>query len=120
MGEASDFSITANLNSTRALVLCDIKGGEFDVLRFETISTLRDCHVIIKLHDFMLSNGAARREETVRNFSDSHRVTIIRQGPRDLSRFRELDEMNDDEHLLIASESRAQAMEWLVATPNEH
>ena len=120
MGEARDFVIANKLNSTKALVLCDIEGSEFDVFSFETIDALRHCHVIIELHDFMLPDGAARREEMVRNFSKSHRVTIIGQGPRDVSSFKELAEMNDDERLLVASESRAQAMEWLVATPKEH
>lgn len=119
-GAACSSSLLQVLGSTKALILCDIEGSEFALFNSETAQSLCDCHVIIELHDFMLLGGDDHRQRLVRNFTNTHTVTIIRQGPRDLSKFYELDALNDDERLLIASESRAQSMEWLVAKPKHN
>jgi hypothetical protein len=100
-----------------ALILIDIEGAEFDLLDDAQLEQIRNCAVIVEIHDFIVSDGKSKYEnflERCEKHFDLKRVTTTN---RDLSIFPELDTFSDHARWLLASEGRGQRMHWLIMTP---
>lgn len=69
--------------SGRALLVCDIEGGEYDLLNPNETPALRKCDILVELHDhggyhFTPQSGA---DELASSFSASHEITRIDVAP---------------------------------------
>ncbi|HGO6074593.1 TPA: hypothetical protein ACK3Q6_004444 [Burkholderia cepacia] len=105
---------------SRAAVLIDIEGGEFDVLTDECLHQLRHAHVIVEIHDFMRSDGKDRLPELLDRVRPIFNVHALRTGARDPSQIPELAQgWTDTDRWLLCSESRATLMTWLYLQPKE-
>jgi hypothetical protein len=98
-----------NLDGEPALVLCDCEGCEATVLRPDA---LRDCNLIVELHDFVKPGLG---DEVVRRFSSTHDVEVIREQARASSSYSELEGLPYAE--LGVAEGRPEQMRWAVMTP---
>jgi hypothetical protein len=68
----------------RTLLICDIEGAEYEFLNPDKTPGLRECDVLVELHEngglnFTPGSGA---DELVRRFSKSHKITRINSVPR--------------------------------------
>ncbi len=99
------------------VVLCDIEGGEFDVLSLHCIQQLRHSMLLIELHDFMVNDGDAKKRNLIEMLSEHFSITLLTMGTRDLSPFPELGMLNDNDRWLICSEGRPRHMSWLRCDP---
>jgi hypothetical protein len=69
--------------SERTLLICDIEGGEYDLLNPDEVPALHRCDILVELHDhggygFTPQSGA---EELAGSFSASHEITQINVAP---------------------------------------
>jgi hypothetical protein len=101
---------------SRAILLMDIEGSEFDVLTGSVIRDLADCRMIIELHEDSPGNRL-RAEELIESAKEHFTVRVITQGPRNPASFVELHDWTDDDRWILCSESRGYVMRWLVCEP---
>jgi hypothetical protein len=102
----------------QAVVLCDIEGAEFDVLTNECLHALKDAHVIIEVHDFLVHGGREKYVDLLQRADEFFHVSEIKTGARDLSGIPLLaDHWTDTDRWLLCSESRAKLMSWLYFAP---
>ena len=116
-GEATAAELLQAAAETPGVVLCDIEGGEFGLFSDAVLGRLSAMHLVIELHDDLVEDGLARKNELVRRADDHFDVEIMRSSIPDPFSYRELDGFDDDHRLLALSEGRDGAMEWLVLHP---
>lgn len=104
----------------QCVVLCDIEGAEFSLFTDEVLNRLRNTHVIIELHDFLLSDPARRetaiadlRREAERYFD----VCEVKDGLRDMRHIPLLRNWSDWDAWLLCIEARYRMMSWLWLRP---
>lgn len=100
-----------------AVVLIDIEGAEFDVLTDACLCALRDAHVIVEVHDFLVADGAARLAALLERASRVFDVTTITTGARNPGKFPMLHAWSDTDRWLLCSETRGRKMNWLHLQP---
>jgi hypothetical protein len=98
-----------DLDDGTALIICDCEGCEANVLQPDV---LRDCNLIVELHDFVKPGLG---DQVVKRFSSTHDIEVIPQRPRDTSTFSEVEGLPHPE--LAVAEGRPEQMRWAVMTP---
>jgi hypothetical protein len=117
-GKASDqfYRGIDSADLDQAIVLCDIEGDEFKVFSRETFSALSNAIIIIEIH----GEGADLATKTnllCANARATHGLEIISTESRDLSAFKELRNLNDNNRWLVCSEGREYAQVWYRFDP---
>lgn len=79
IGDACSVQDLARFRDKRTLVICDIEGGELELLDPERIPALRGYDLIVELHE-VFAKGTV--EKFLRHFEDSHELTLVRNGNR--------------------------------------
>ncbi len=100
----------------RALLLVDIEGGEFDVINEATFAAFAQAVVLIEIHDW-IAGAEAKIAKLRADAEATHSVTTLVTSTRDLSGFRELRMLNDNDRWLLCSEGRPRLMSWLRFDP---
>lgn len=107
--------IADGVDFAETVILCDIEGGEFEIFDPETLWMIREAQVVIEIHDWSasktLTGGLKLMAENVFD------VSVVRTGCRDLSSFRDLRRLPDNERWLLASEGRREMGVWLHFKP---
>jgi hypothetical protein len=103
--------------SGHSLLICDIEGGEYELLNPVITSALLEYDILVELHDahdvgLMIKLGA---QELTRRFSASHRITEVKVAPRKSSSFSSLVgcKLTDEELALCVNELRPREQVWL-------
>lgn len=104
-----------NLNQPGTVVLCDIEGGEFSLFSDTLIHELSAVTVVIELHDTI----GSETEKLVNNFSQSHRVEILKRTSWHCETIASssFSDLNDHQKMILLSEGREYNQEWLLARP---
>jgi len=104
----------------QCVVLCDIEGAEFSLFTDAVLSRLQHSHVIIELHDFLLTDPARRdsaiaelRQAAERYFD----VCEVKDGLRDIRNIPLLRNWSDWDSWLLCVEARYRMMAWLWLRP---
>lgn len=100
-----------------ALILIDIEGAEFELLREETLSLLSESHVVVELHPAFVENGHKKQESLLNEARRFFNIELIERQCYNPNEFDELRQFSDDERLLALSEGRSNNMQWLVLSP---
>ena len=100
----------------RAILLCDIEGGEFTLFSKKVFEVLRKSIVIIEVHE-NVRNAEIEVNNLIDSASEYFNHKFITTGSRDMSKFEELRSFSDSQRWLICSEGRSCLMRWLVLTP---
>jgi hypothetical protein len=108
--------------SDRSLLICDIEGGEYELLDPAKISALLKCDILVELHDrfdmgVTIKSGA---QELTRRFSASHKITEVKSAPRNGSSGPCLGRLTDEELVMCMNEHRSMAEQvwlWLEVLP---
>ncbi len=117
-GEATAETLTRAVpDPGKAVVLCDIEGGEFDILNDRVLAHFAGCHILIELHDILVEDGQQQRQALLERAGQHFDHDLLRSALPDIHAFRELDGFDDDHRLLAFSEGRDAAMEWLHLRP---
>jgi hypothetical protein len=106
--------------SRRCLVVMDCEGGEKDLLDPIAIPRLRDCTILVELHDFVFRDVA----ETLRNrFEDTHEIIEVWSKRRTIEDFPIVLERSFQNRLLqkyfisAMNEGRPEPMRWFFLAP---
>ena len=99
------------------LILIDIEGSEYDLLKDEVLSILRKFHLIIEMHPFLVREGLSKSE---RLLNDARKYFTVDKSYRlnySPAKFEELSCYTEDEQLLALSEGRSEKTEWILLSP---
>ncbi|MBL4576770.1 MAG: hypothetical protein JKY51_11880 [Opitutaceae bacterium] len=116
---SSDFTKTIeglNLPPQQTIILCDIEGGEFEVITRELIENLSGAKFVIELHEQLIDQDKTQlRQKILSAFPENYQTTILSDSPRQWKGIPELEAMHDLDRALITSEGRKLLGEWLIA-----
>lgn len=96
------------------LLIMDVEGGELSLLNPETLPPLKDCHILVELHDFIRPDTSAEIEA---RFNQSHTIEKIRQRGRALNDLPFRDPLLDRWVVRYTDEQRPVRMEWFYMRP---
>jgi hypothetical protein len=97
------------LQGHRVLVVCDIEGGERELLDPERIAALREFDILVELHKVL---DAALPEEVLTRFSESDDIERIAHQGRDPYVFKELSKASQLDQSLAIWEGRQGGTPW--------
>ena len=106
----------------RSLIVCDCEGFELDLFKKEVMPNIRNCDILIELHDFI---NPKISEKMLPLFQASHDLEIYRSIDDDLrllqlnNEFRELMHLSDYEKKIALGELRPTTMEWAFLSPKK-
>jgi hypothetical protein len=115
LADVEKISIIEDQNE-RLIYLIDIEGAEYELLSKDFLSVVRNSHLIVELHPFLVANGDSKQSSLLNRCEDYFHINFIDHFPKP----RPTDDMlglNEDEVLLAYSEGRAVPMQWLFLTP---
>mmetsp|Transcript_200 Transcript_200/g.632 ORF Transcript_200/g.632 Transcript_200/m.632 type:complete len:264 (+) Transcript_200:135-926(+) len=101
---------------SRALVLCDIDGGEFPVLTEKLLGDLRGATLIVELHDKLIEGGETLRQELIDRLPEGAQHRILKSAPPQWQDIPEIEEMTDYDRALAVTDGRKLLGEWLIVT----
>ena len=104
--------------SRRNLILCDIEGAEYEIFTLDNLRILRNSMIIIEIHSKGVYDFTEVLHRLIRNAEKFYTVKMLSTSARDLSKYGEYLQLNDDQRWLLCSEGRAKLGKWLVLTPN--
>jgi hypothetical protein len=81
---ACDAASLASVPLAGSLLICDCEGYEFELLRPDLIPALRECDLIVELHDFVDSRITS---EITRRFAETHEISMVASRERDPTRY---------------------------------
>jgi hypothetical protein len=102
------------LDLDRALLLCDIEGGEALLFDEELAALLTPTPVLIEVHEDNVPGEAERLRAL---FRATHDVTTIEQAPRDPASVPEISGWTPDEQSFALAEFRPLDLLWLWCEP---
>ena len=103
-----------NIDFSKAIVLCDIEGGEYSFFTEKILKKLEKSHIIIEIHRTQNKNDEIKLMKRVKK---SFNVSVIIGSNNDFSNSPELQEMSDIDRNLIACEGRSYIGKWWYLKP---
>ncbi len=97
-----------------ALIICDIEGGERELLDPVSAHGLVDCEIIAELHS---GRGLDIAGEMRERFGETHTVTMARYEGRDASEAVGLNGLSRPERRIALDERRRHGLEWIHLVP---
>ena len=121
-GKASFEDLNVKFKDTdfnKSLYLVDIEGEEFNLFTEKNLKFFINSYGIIENHEFLFKD-----KKKVDNFykliSDNFEVEIIENTSRNPFKFKQLDDLHDDERWLLMSEGRKKNMNWIYFRPKNN
>ena len=111
--------MTKKENIGRALIICDIEGGEFQYLNKEDFLALKNSTWVIELHDRVLGLDKKIRKDLISIVPSSLTPLILKSSPVNWSENEILEDLSDNDRALVLSEGRKKIGEWLILTPRQ-
>ena len=111
-----DVSNTLNDDQLKkSLFLVDIEGAEFDLFNESNLNYFKNSILLIENHHFLKERAVVEKFFTfMEKYFD---LEILKNSSRNPYEIPQIDNFDDDEKWLIASEGRKQTMDWLVFVP---
>ena len=120
--EGADFNSLTNLSVTvdmsDVIVLVDIEGSEFDLLSEQMLDLLKECVIVIEVHNWV-DNFEDKYRQFLNNAMNHFNIEVLRQTKIDFERLDLLPELPDDNRYILMSEGRPCLMRYLVLSPRE-
>lgn len=105
-----------DVDFSKATVLVDIEGLEFEFLSREILTIMRSAVIVIEIHNWIPSFFNLY-STFLKNASEFFQIEILEKKERDTFAITELRSLTDDNRLLLTSESRPCVMRFLTLTP---
>lgn len=119
-GEVDLKSIVSSISEyPSGVILCDIEGGEFQLLTGKLLQKIRHMHVIVEIHARYLKDGEKLKSKLVDRASQYFDVEFLKRADIQISKYRELEYFNDNDRMLVFSEGRGFAGEWMFLAPKD-
>ncbi len=101
----------------RVLVVCDIEGGERELLDPQLIPALKQFDILVELHEVL---DKALPKEILARFDDSHEIENIAHQGRDPNAFEELQKIGQFDQWLAVWEGRQGPTPWAFMRAKSH
>jgi len=110
-GRLCDHSELNRYRSDRCLVVCDIEGGEYDLLRPDLADSLLGYDILVEVHD---GPSASRiRDALEARFQASHEITFVKYAGRTANDATSVSSLaRRKSRLLAVDEMRTYGIEW--------
>jgi hypothetical protein len=115
IGKRFTADLLASLPVDDALVLCDIEGGEVELLDAGTAAALSSSVVVVEVHEDQRPGAGARLRDA---FAATHEPVLVGQQPR-LAAPEPLSGWSPRERSRALAEFRGERLHWLVFEPRE-
>ena len=102
---------------SQSVLFVDIEGGEFELFDKNIFEKFSKSIIYIELHDWFFSDGNEKIKKLEEDAKEYFSIEKITTTSRDLSVFKELNEMSDSDRWLICSEGRGRLMTWWRLDP---
>ncbi len=99
----------------RTVIVCDIEGGEGDLLDTEAIQRLRGVAMLVEVHE-RLSPGVSSSLRS--RFAGSHALTVFASRGRERRDVPVARALSPEEFSFATDEGRTSPMEWLLLLPH--
>lgn len=110
-----DFAVLAALDpGSKPLVICDVDGGEAELLDIESVAWLKDAIILVETHD-CFRKGVT--DQLKSDFSRSHTIEEVHTSGRNPHEFPELTNLKMKEISAVIDEERPSVQSWLLLTP---
>jgi len=109
IGMECDAEELTALAGRRVLVVCDIEGGERELLDPERIPALKGFDILVELHENL---DKALPEIIIARFVESHEIECFQHQGRDPHTFKELDKISQFDQFLALWEGRQGPTPW--------
>ncbi|MDC0569931.1 hypothetical protein OAO64_01250, partial [Gammaproteobacteria bacterium] len=120
--EIADLASLKNLSSSvemsDVVVLVDIEGSEFDLLSKDVLHLLKECVIVIEVHNW-IDNFEDKYRCFLNNAMKHFKIEVLRQTTIDFEKLDLLPEFPDDNRYLLMSEGRPCLMRYLTLSPKE-
>ena len=93
----------------RGLVICDCEGYEIVLMDPEAVPALKNCDLLIEMHDCFDSRITSTLLE---RFRSTHDIVLIDSAPRNPADFPAANFLSARERILAVDDGRAAAMQW--------
>ncbi len=113
IGERFSHSDFEQFDDRRTLVVCDVEGGEVELMDPNAAPALRSMDILIEMHDCF---DPAISGRVLERFESSHDIQFVRPGARNLGDFPELEKLEHLDQLLALWEWRAGPTPWAYMT----
>ena len=100
-----------------SVLFIDIEGAEFDLMNKASFDAFDQSIIFIEIHEWGLTDGKQKLKKLLEDSLQTHQITELTMGSRDLSIFPELKTFDDTDRWLMCSEGRGQLMTWLRFDP---
>ena len=97
------------LAGRRVLVVCDIEGGERELLDPERIPALKGFDILVELHENL---DKALPENIIARFAETHQIERFQHQGRDTNAFEELEKISQFDQFLALWEGRQGPTPW--------
>ncbi len=111
--------LTKKENIGRALIICDIEGGEFQYINKEDFLLFKNSTWVIELHDRVLGLDKKIRENLISIVPSIFTPLILKSSPVNWSENEILEDLSDNDRALVLSAGRKKIGEWLILTPQK-
>jgi hypothetical protein len=98
-----------NFSGEKVLLVCDIEGGEMQLLQPDAAPALKGFDLIIEMHDTIQNNIS---QEMLKRFGSSHAIEVIGNGSRNVGDYPELQSLEHLDQLLAVWEWRLGPTPW--------
>lgn len=103
-----------NPQEKSCLILMDVEGAELDLLKPDLIPALKQCHLLVELHDCYIPG----LDDTIISlFQESHKQTRIWSVDRKTKHLPFHSIFLDERLLILTNEFRPKGMSWLYLEP---
>jgi hypothetical protein len=107
----------AGLSSSKAVVLCDIEGAEFDLLTSDLLEAFKNWPMIVELHEDYFEDGQERLSSLIERANRHFALSFMDQGPRNLPDHEYVRHLIETDRWLLTSEGRCINQRWLILRP---
>ena len=104
-------------HDNNTIILIDIEGMEYDLLSEEMLRLIKNCHIIVELHPFLIVEGFKKEKQLLKRANAIFKVSKIYRGTYNPNQFECLNLFSDDERLLSLSEGRGKNPKWILLEP---
>lgn len=102
------------LDLRNALVICDCEGYEIELLQPDLIPALRQCVLLVELHD---GHNPAVTATVLPRFQATHDITLVDSAPHDPAQFPVANFLPPEDRALAVDDLRGYPMQWAFMTP---
>ncbi len=115
--QADFFEKIPEQERSKAVVLVDIEGGEFDIFTEKVFMEFKNSIILIETHSWAVEDFAEKLNMLKSKAKKYFNISELKTASRDLSAIEELASYRDTDRWLMCSEGRPCLMTWLRLEP---